>query len=72
MKLLVYLQQVTLLVIVDQDLQLLQLFQVFLDLNLGVGQPLLQLGVVGVRDVQELGAASPQRLDGADDVVGPM
>ena len=71
MKFSLYLQQVTLLVIVDQNLQLLQLLQVFLDLNLGVGQPLLQLGVVGVRDVQELGATSPQRLDGADDVVGP-
>ena len=62
------LEQITVVIVVNQDLELLESVQALLDLDLGVGQVALQLSVVDVRDVEELGAASSQGFDGGDDV----
>ena len=65
------LQQVAVVVVVDQDLELLQLVDVLLHLHFGLGQAALQLVVVGVRDVEELGAALAEVAHRLEDVVGP-
>ena len=52
------LEQITVVIVVNQDLELLEGVQALLDLDLGVGQVALQLAVVDVRDVEELGATS--------------
>ena len=63
------LEQVAVVVVINEDLQLLQGVDVFLDLDLGVLEALAELVVVGVRNVEELGAAVAQVLDTLDDVV---
>ena len=65
------LQQVAVVVVVDENPQLLEGVDVLLDLDLGVLEPLAQLAVVGVGDVEELGASVPEVLDALDDVVRP-
>ena len=62
------LEQITVVIVVNQDLELLEGVQALLDLDLGVGQVALQLAVVDVWDVEELGATSSQGFDGGDDV----
>ena len=59
----IHLEQVSVVVVVDEDLELLELADVLDDLYLGPGQPLPQLVVVRVRDVEELGAALSQIID---------
>ena len=65
------LQQVPVVVVVDEDPQLLEGVDVLLDLHRRRLQPLAQLSVVGVRDVEELGAPVSKVLDALDDVVRP-
>ena len=59
----IHLEQVSVVVVVDEDFQLLELVDVLDHLHLGPGQPLPQLVVVRVRDVEELGAARSQIID---------
>ena len=66
------LQQVAVVVVVDENPQLLEGVDVLLDLDLGVLEPLAQLAVVGVGDVEELSASVPEVLDALDDVVRPQ
>ena len=58
-----YLEQVAGVVVVYENLELLELGNVFDDLHFGPGQPLPQLCVVRVRDVEELHSALFQVLN---------
>ena len=58
-----YLEQVAGVVVVYENLELLELGNVLDDLHFGPGQPLPQLFVVRVRDVEELHSALFQVLD---------
>ncbi len=66
-----YLKEVSVVVVVDEDLELLEHLEVLHDLDLGVLEPLPERVVVRVGDVQELGAARAQVRDRLDDVVRP-
>ena len=57
------LEQISVVVVVDENLQLLEFVDAFDHFNLGLGQPLPQLSVVLVRDVEELHAALFQVLN---------
>ena len=57
------LEQISVVVVVDENLQLLEFVDAFDHFNLGLGQPLPQLSVVLVRDVEELHSALFQVLD---------
>ena len=65
------LEQVTVIVVIDENPQLLEDVDVFFDLHLGALESLAQLAVIGVRNVQELGTSVPKVLDALDDVVRP-
>ena len=65
------LEQVAVIVVIDENPQLLEDVDVFFDLHLGALEPLAQLAVIGVGNVQELSASVPKVLDALDDVVRP-
>ena len=65
------LEQVTVIVVIDENPQLLEDVDVFFDLHLGALEPLAELAVIGVGNVQELSASVPKVLDALDDVVRP-
>jgi len=64
------LQEISIFVEVDEDVELLQRVHVFLDNRLGVTQSFAEVLVVSLRNGQEHAPASFQVLDRADDVVG--
>lgn len=65
-----HLQKISIVVVVDENLELLQLCNVLLHLHLGPGQALPQLIVVGRGNVEELGATLAKVSHGREDVVG--
>lgn len=64
------LQQIPVLIEIDQNLQLLQHFQVLRHLDAALGQPLAQRRIIVGRNRQELHAARPQTANGRKDVAG--
>ena len=61
-----YLQEIPFLVAVDQNVEALEFFKVFVDL----ADPLQHRFVVGVRNVEKFDAAAPQLVHRVDDVFG--
>ena len=66
-----YLQKISIVIVVNENLQLPQDLQVLLHVDLRLGESLLQLIVITVRNVEELLSSGPQVGDSRDDVMGP-
>ena len=64
------LQQISIFIIINQNLQLLQNLQILFDFHIAVGQILAKHIIVSIRNGQEMHAASAQIPNGLDDIVG--
>lgn len=64
------LQEVTLIVVVDQDLEALNGFKVFFDVDGHAWNVLSQVVVVGGRHIEELDTSRSHGFNGLQDVVG--
>ncbi len=64
------LQKVSLVIIVDEDLKLLEGCNIFLHLNSSMFKSLSKSLVIGVRDSQELDTSVRKSLDSLNDIIG--
>jgi hypothetical protein len=64
------LEQISLVVIVDQDFQSFDFVDVFLDFDGHVREVLPQVGVVGLRNLEEVDPSVSEGVDGGKEVIG--
>jgi len=66
-----YLEKISVVIVVNQDLQLLDLVQVLLHLDRRASEPLPEQVIVAVRDIEELCPTCAKVLNGLYDIKRP-